>query len=657
MQAMQLSFDKLVDLHAIDVKMRVDVSGRYYSNGYTEKARADARIKIIEDGTDELGYYYIDAFENGVFQGREESYYVNGFAYYDDGSKQYVEEVDFSEVEDFDTDINSILDMDELNKLKPKVKFDGSEKYTITLTDVPLNKIIKDTQGLQFGNGDYVMNVWVDKYNGILKKFDYKATFDIEREVTNWFGHRNTEKIKFEMKMAFEVIGINARVHFEIPNSVMSRIDTYKSNIVHVEDDEYRYTLNKNDNKLTVRDKETLTVVYSETYHFAFKASQINMVDGTATVTSINGDTFKYFVHSGSFIKCNVMDDNHLYFLDKLLFRLTVYDRNIAKVIYSTSFSSSNRPLQMSVADGIVTVVLEDGQSYYYHKIGGGFSQYDAIDDKHVFVLNKSMHELFIYDKLTLEQVYYEKYPIYNTRMAGLSIVDGNVVVDIERGRLNEYLFLNGSFVIYTEDDEYLYTIDRSTAEFVVYSKSNMEVVYTDTFEAVPYVIDVADGIVAIGFGHGAYDYAYARDHLGKRFVYYDVDGWVKNTITTSNQVDHIFVYDGKIYYANQDQHNELYVCDTSSGTSKRVSSQWSLFGFSASNATYYINREEGILYVGSRMTSNNRLSYICLETDAAIYQSDFSTLGGYTQTRVTFDGDFVYYANRKFDKSTGAII
>jgi len=850
----QQAFDKLGELNAIDMTMAVDIYARNNQTEAESSASMLANLKVISNETNELGYYCIEKYEDGQFVTSEESYYVNGWAYYDDGYTPWAEYVAFSDVDNMDTDVHSLINMTEINKLKPTISHNRN-KYMVSLTDVPLDKIIINTYGLQMSTGNYIMNVWLDS-KGMLKKFDYTASFTIEY-------------IYFEVQMQFEVVAINMAVNINIPTEVLQEIEYFKDKYyVFLEDERYTYILAKTFcAQIIVCDKETQDIIFRDGFTSAREAVDIDVTDGIITLefedggfvnyiidreflryhdrdekylydavdsayvgeskfTIYNSDTYeiiyqslasveKVYVTDGMvtkvtniwdgidrgfedfFVHRTIESDGLIYTLDRFTRELIIYNKATSAQVYYEKFEIN--PTCIDVADGIVaigfgngymatsdTTILEKSFIYYdknnnwakktvtattgykvdklfiynnkiYHANQGNFQSshfmvydiitqtwltqeyfllsvsyntialnyeggmlyvgdrsgylvyicletdtivsynqyplnqdgtwtasrvtfddeyvyyagyrfdklngtiigfahdenvfYDAMDDEYLYAFDKGNCRFIIYCKESLQVVYFEQYP-NNTRITQISVDNGIVSVDIEKGRLEKYKNVNGDFVNFVEDAKYLYTINRATASFVVYSKDTMEIVYRDEFESTPYVIDVADDIVAIGFGHGAYDYDYAYDHLGKRLVYYSNEDWTKNTVATSDPVDHVFVYNNKIYYSKQDQWNWLYIYDVSNKTV--IDHVWGPNGFS-SHSTYHINREDGILYVGGRGSSWNSLFYICLETDTKIFENS-TNLGSYTLTRVTFDGEYVYYAGLKFDKLTGEI-
>lgn len=188
-------------------------------------------------------------------------------------------------------------------------------------------------------------------------------------------------------------------------------------------------------------------------------------------------------------------------------------------------------------------------------------------------------------------------------------------------------------------DSKYIYLINETTFRLCVYDITTLNEVYSERFLLKPACMDAYGGRLAIGFGDG------------RQFRVYNTDDWSFSTVKADECVFSIAIYEDRIFYLPVDQHCSLYIYDLTE--KKHIT--YSVY-FSAYYPTIAINREDGILFIGDRNSSSSDLTYFDLNSLKIIYESAFGQF--YNNIfPVYFDGEFVHFFGKVFDKKTGMMI
>jgi len=198
----------------------------------------------------------------------------------------------------------------------------------------------------------------------------------------------------------------------------------------------------------------------------------------------------------------------------------------------------------------------------------------------------------------------------------------------------NVKLITTKTYIQSMVDDKYLYLLDANGFKFYIYDLKTFEKVKEITSISKIVTFDVYNGKLVIGYGDS------------KQFSIYDTNTFTEERITTSIPVYSVVIYDEKIIYSEIDQHCDIYIYYITTQNHIRLD----YMGYYVSLA---MDRENGIVYIGNSRTSHSELVYYYLITNElkSVHETNDS------KKNVYFDGNFVHYDGKVFDRRSGLII
>lgn len=334
-----------------------------------------------------------------------------------------------------------------------------------------------------------------------------------------------------------------------------------------------------------------------------------------------------------------------------------VFDRKTGLMISSSNLSMYYNDMKNFTP---LKTVYNSNEFSFVYGINGTIpivGIYDIIKQQYIYRFN--------FAALSVEFLGGNKYLIRNMAQDYVAILDLSLISknfgenlpieshNIEISQTNNVATIKyyDNYTLSAADDKYIYVFIEKTNMLIVYDIITFNEIYTEKLLIKPECLDAYDGKLVIGFGKG------------RQFWIFDANNWSCDKVMAEDCVDSIFIYDDIIIFIPVDQVSSLYVysINEKSHITLKVNYYHYVYYY-----FYYpslaINREDKILYIGGRNSSGSELAYIDLNalvnsnTIDFIYKSSDLEFQ-YNKTPVIFDGQYVYYNNKVFDKKIGSKI
>jgi hypothetical protein len=316
---------------------------------------------------------------------------------------------------------------------------------------------------------------------------------------------------------------------------------------------------------------------------------------GLNLMTSSNGLSQSYPAYTGFVPKLTVYQDDKLSFVYDKASTVAIYYHDANAFVYTFNYNLDN---VYKMADGNYLAIDKN-------------KRYFTIID--VSLINEDLIEVPVI-------------PTFN-----------DVITENNDGSLE--LNMNYSYSHSFADDNYIYLFDLSRYSLDIYDIDTLVKVRSISYMLKPECIDVYNGKIAIGFGEGCQIWYY-EDPLGE-----------KEIIQTSEEVYSIAIYNDKLIHSPIDQHCRIYYYDLITETNSAMPINM-LFYY----VSFDLNREDNLLYICDRQSSSCDLVYFDLINNQITFCSNF---GAYPSNNmpVVFDGNYVHYYGKVFDKNNATII
>jgi hypothetical protein len=208
--------------------------------------------------------------------------------------------------------------------------------------------------------------------------------------------------------------------------------------------------------------------------------------------------------------------------------------------------------------------------------------------------------------------------------------VDGFDVID--SGSVKEYDIGAYTQVVYDVATNKL--IVARNVLFDIYDASTLIKENTYKFTTSIGAMDADGGLLVVAGGS-----------VSNVYVYDLSTNELMNTIRTNQPVQEVAIDGDMVIYAGSDQHCSIYF--------HNISTDYVITRSSHYEPRLIVNRQDHIVYIAETAISSSDLIYYTSNTGEKIFQS-YSYQFGYNYTKPYFDGMYVHYYGKVFDRFTG---
>ena len=189
---------------------------------------------------------------------------------------------------------------------------------------------------------------------------------------------------------------------------------------------------------------------------------------------------------------------------------------------------------------------------------------------------------------------------------------------------------LDGDVVNWTTENDLIYVITAGNNRLVMIDSTDMSPVYNTPLSAMPAEMNIIGDEIYVSF-----------PDLCRIDVFSKADGVKQSSLYFDHEVSS-FCFDGDvIYYSEHDQHCDVYKKNLTTG--EEVNFPGGTYYF----PKLYLNKEDGILYIGESRCTGSALYYYDVETMEPLGAFKKDNYGIMNHTREIFHvGDMIFWGN-----------